>query len=76
MPKRSYTTAKRTSYAPRRRTTVKKPYGGSRYGNDAFVKVEAIEPLGTPAAATVNVFSTMRVTVPAALSPGNSYLLD
>jgi len=32
-------------YVPRRRSygaTVKKPYGGSRYGNDAFLKVESI----------------------------------
>ncbi len=28
------------------RSSVKKPYGGQRYGNDAFVKIEAIEPLG------------------------------
>lgn len=34
--------------APRKyakKASNKKPYGGSRYGNDAFVKVEAIEPL-------------------------------
>ena len=62
---------------PSRRTTVAKPYGGSRYGNDAYVKVEAIEPLATPAVGTsADIFSTMRVTVPQALSPGNSYLLD
>ena len=54
MPKTSYT-SKRKSYVPRKRTygaTVKKPYGGHRYGNDAFVKVEAIEPLATPAVAS------------------------
>jgi len=50
MPKRSYTTKR--AYVPRRRTTarvatVRKPYGGARYGNDAFVKIEAIEPLST-----------------------------
>ena len=50
-----------------------KPYGGSRYGNDAFIKVEAIEPL---AAVGINVFSTMRVTVPQAVAPGNTYLGD
>jgi len=81
---RSYTT-KRSSYVPRRRTTtysarttVRKPYGGSRYGNDAYVKVEALEPLATPAGAGTSdqVFSTMRVTVPNPLSPGNTYLLD
>jgi len=62
MPKASYT-SKRKSYVPRRRTTygatVRKPYGGSRYGNDAFVKCEAIENLSN----TGNeVFSTMRVS--------------
>lgn len=25
-----------------RRSTVKKPYGGSRYGNDAYVKCEKV----------------------------------
>ena len=49
MPKttrRSYT----RRYVPRRGgATVKKPYTGHRYGNDAFVKVEAIEPLSTTA---------------------------
>ena len=36
---------------PRRRgfkPTVRKPYG-NRYGNDAFVKCESIEPLSTGA---------------------------
>ena len=73
MPKTTYT-SKRKSYVPRRRTygaTVKKPYGGSRYGNDAFVKVEAIENLSVTAGA--NVFSTMRVTAPV-IGPGNTYL--
>lgn len=32
---------------PSKRATVKKPYGNSRYGNDAFVKVENTEPLST-----------------------------
>jgi len=60
MPKRSYTT-KRSSYVPRRRAaTVRKPYVNNRYGNDAFVKVEAVEPLGTVLAG-VQVFATMRV---------------
>jgi len=73
MPKRSYTT-KRTTYVPRRRTTTaKKPYGGSRYGNDAFVKIEAIEPLAN-AANSANVFATMRVNGFAAIAPGNQYL--
>jgi len=35
------------SYPSKRGATVKKPYGNSRYGNDAFVKVENIEPLAT-----------------------------
>lgn len=39
-------TVRRAKAAPRR-STVAKPYGGSRYGNDAFVKIEAIEPLAT-----------------------------
>lgn len=51
--------------APKRRTvrragsTVRKPYGGSRYGNDAYVKVEDLAPLSVTAASEV--FSTMRV---------------
>lgn len=68
-----------TTYAPKRRSymrgaTTKKPYGGSRYGNDAFVKVEAIQPL----AATVanQVFSTMRVCNGIAGTPGNTYLVN
>jgi len=76
MPK-SYT-SRRATYVPRRRgrptTTQKKPYGGSRYGNDAFIKVEAIQPLAN--AVGLNVFSTMRVTVPQAVAPGNTYLGD
>jgi len=77
MPKASYT-AKRKVYVPRRRSygaTVKKPYGGHRYGNDAFVKVEAIDPLATGLVASNEVFSTMRVVAPPGLNiPGNSYL--
>jgi len=79
MPKRSYTT-KRSSYVPRRRSTAasaRKPYGGSRYGNDAFIKVEKIEPLGTGALGTINVFSTMRtIANPGGATPGNTYLGD
>jgi len=75
MPKTSYTT-KRKAYVPRRRTyggaTIRKPYGGNRYGNDAFVKVEAIEPLAN-ALGTANVFSTMRVNAPV-VAGGNTYL--
>lgn len=72
MPKTSYA-SKRRSYVPRRRTgaTVKKPYGGSRYGNDAYVKCEAIENLSVTAGS--NVFSTMRVTAPV-VAPGNTFL--
>ena len=72
MPKRSYTT-KRSSYVPRRRATVRKPYSGNRYGNDAFVKVEDIETLSTTALSN-EVFSTMRVVDGALGTPGNTYL--
>jgi len=61
--RKSYTPVRRTrsTYTPRRGATVKKPYGGSRYGNDAFVKVEAIEPLSVTAGVLAGqVFSTMR----------------
>jgi len=37
---------------PSKRTSIKKPYGGSRYGNDAFVKIENVEPLATLAGTT------------------------
>jgi len=40
----------RKAYPSKRGPTVKKPYGGSRYGNDAFVKIENTEPLSTTAA--------------------------
>ena len=77
MPRRY--TSRRVRAAPRRaaarrRTSVAKPYGGSRYGNDAFVKVEAIEPLGTTAASATEVFSTMRTGQGASLVTGNTYL--
>ncbi len=61
MPKTSKAKTTTRRYVPRRRygATTRKPYGGSRYGNDAFVKVEAIENLSN----TGNeVFSTMRVS--------------
>lgn len=71
MPKKSMAKASyaRRAYVPRKRygATVRKPYGGSKYGNDAFVKVEAIEPLATLAGVPNNVFSTMRVNTPLAL---------
>ena len=75
MPKTSYARATR-KYVPKRttRATVKKPYSGNRYGNDAFVKVEAIEPLAANALSN-QVFSTMRVSTPA-VGPGNTYLGD
>jgi len=71
-------TARSHKATPRRRgATVTKPYGGSRYGNDAYVKVEAIEPLATSAVGnSIDVFSTMRVNIPQTVSPGNSYLGD
>ena len=70
-------TTRRARAMPSRRSTVAKPYGGSRYGNDAYVKVEALEPLATDAAGNgVDIFSTMRVTVPQPNSPGNQFLLD
>ena len=62
MPKAASKKTYTRRYVPRRRTygaTTRKPYGGSKYGNDAFVKVEAIENLSN----TGNeVFSTMRVS--------------
>ncbi|AXH78954.1 MAG: hypothetical protein [Circular genetic element sp.] len=75
---RTYPNSKsKRTYAPRRRTgaTVKKPYGGSRYGNDAFVKVEAIEPLAN-IGPNGEVFATMRVIANpgGVLLPGNTYL--
>lgn len=56
--------------------TAKRPYGGSRYGNDAFVKVEAIEALTPNGGALQNTFATMRVSVPDVASPGNTWLGD
>ena len=77
MPKASYT-SKRKSYVPRRRTTaatVRKPYGGSRYGNDAFVKVESIDNLSTTFGNQV--FATQRISLPpAGVTPGNVYLVN
>jgi len=78
---RTYPNSKsKRTYAPRRRTgaSVKKPYGGSRYGNDAFIKVEAIEPLAN-IGPNGEVFATMRVIAnPSGGSPipGNTYLDD
>jgi len=77
MPKTSYTSRSRSAYVPRRRsrmtgTSVRKPYGGSRYGNDAYVKVEAIDNLSTTVGNEV--FSTMRVSSVIGTSPGNTYL--
>lgn len=76
MPKSSVKAPARKSYARRsyrKGATTRRPYGGSRYGNDAFVKVEVIEPLATQAGIPNNVFSTMRVNTPS-VSVGNSYL--
>ena len=47
MAKGRMTKTARKSYPSKRRSTVKKPYGDSRYGNDAFIRVEAIEPIAT-----------------------------
>lgn len=59
--KRATTYVKRRSY---KRTTKRQPYG-NRYGNDAFVKIEAINNLAVSASTSVpplegEVFSTMR----------------
>lgn len=72
--KQRFPKKKARSYA--RRATVRKPYGGSRYGNDAFVKVEKIVNLSTSTGTVVGeVFSTMRQDqVPTGATPGNSYL--
>lgn len=72
MPK-GYPKSGRKAYVPRRRgATVAKPYGGGRYGNDAFIKIEAIEPLATDATAN-ECFATMRVTPPSN-AVGNTWL--
>ncbi|AXQ65287.1 MAG: hypothetical protein [Circular genetic element sp.] len=57
-----------------RKSSVKKPYGGSRYGNDAFVKVEVISALA--ATADNEIFSTMRVCNGIEGTPGNLYLVN
>ncbi len=67
-------TSRSLKAAPTRRSTVKKPYGNSRYGNDAFVKIENTEPLATLTSSANQVFSTMRVTPGPASTPGNVYL--
>lgn len=62
---------KRSSF----RRTNRTPYG-NRYGNDAFVKCETIEPLATgpDIDAGEQVFSTMRTNTYQAVAPGNTYL--
>ena len=79
MPKATARKTYTKRYTPRRRSygaTTRRPYGGSRYGNDAFLKVEAIEPLATPGVSN-EVFSTMRVNDPPGLNiPGNTYLAN
>lgn len=45
MPKSYARKSAPRKYTYTRKATAKRPYGGSRYGNDAFVKVEAIESL-------------------------------
>lgn len=49
MAKGRMTKTTHKAYPSKRRSTVKKPYGNSRYGNDAYVKVERIAPLATSA---------------------------
>lgn len=66
-------TVRRAKAAPRR-TTTQKPYGGSRYGNDAFVKVEAIESLTNNGGNLSETFATMRVSTPGVPTPGNTWL--
>ena len=74
MPKLTKRKTYTRRYVPRRGgATVRKPYSGNRYGNDAFVKVEAIEPLSTTALSQ-EVFSTMRVCNGNPGTPGNTYL--
>lgn len=65
---------RRTAFKPRsRKSSVRKPYT-SRYGNDAFVKVESIEPIATQGTAN-SIYSTMRTNAPTT-APGNSYLFN
>lgn len=79
MPKhfarRSYASSRRSIKMGRSsfRRTVRKPYG-DRYGNDAFVKCENVEPLATQIVGE-QVFSTMRVNQ-TAVGAGNTYLVD
>lgn len=77
--KRATYSVKRRSY---RRTTTKRPYG-NRYGNDAFVKIEAINNLAVSESTAVpplegEVYSTMRVdqNPGAGQQFGNTYLTD
>ena len=76
MPKATIRKTYTRRYVPRRGgATIRKPYHGNRYGNDAFVKVEAIEPL-TTTALSQEVFSTMRVSDGAPNTGGNTYLAN
>lgn len=66
--KRSYTHSKK----------VKKPYG-TRYGNDAFVKVEVINSIASVGPGSNEFFSTMRTNAPFNIldpnsTAGNSYI--
>jgi len=60
MPKTYSKRAPKRSYTRKAAASVRKPYGGSRYGNDAFMKVESIEPLAVKGV-NGEVFNTMRV---------------
>lgn len=68
-----------TQYVARRAKATKKPYG-NRYGNDAFVKIESINPLATRAGVNDFVSSAMRVidnpVAQGAAVPANTYLRD
>ncbi|AXH78903.1 MAG: hypothetical protein [Circular genetic element sp.] len=82
MPKyagRRRPTTYRKSYGMRRRATVRKPYGGSKYGNDAFVKIEKTNNLAVSAPSGTGlageIFSTMRNDEePITSNDGNTYL--
>ncbi len=74
--------AKKARAAPKRTTmrkrpTIRRPYYGNRYGNDAYVKVESIQDLSVQPSggADVNaIFSTMRVNA-SAVGVGNTWLV-
>lgn len=73
MPKTYSKRSTKRTYTRKAAASVRKPYGGGRYGNDAFVKVESIQPLAVLANTTNEIFSTMRVN-DGAVGDGNVYL--